>query len=131
MSVLPVYLSGQIQGLAREDAAAWRNRVKALLHPHQPVINPLDRGFDGVDFTTIVESDIADIGACRAVLVKFDRPSVGTSMEIRYAYAERHIPVYVVDTSGAPRSPWLTYHTTRFFNTLEEACAFLQLEVGQ
>jgi len=64
------------------------------------------------------------------LLVMFDKPSVGTAMEMRLAHTEAKIPIFTVDISNAPRSPWLVYHTTRFFATLEEACAALRELLG-
>jgi len=42
-------------------------------------------------------------------------------MEMFYAY-ELAIPVYVVNLSGEPLSPWLIYHSAKVFGTLREAC---------
>jgi nucleoside 2-deoxyribosyltransferase len=69
----------------------------------------------------IVENDKKDIDTATALLVYFDKPSVGTSMEILYAH-QRGIPVYVVDQSSLRAlSPWLVYHSTEIFLILSAA----------
>ena len=128
--IKPIYLCGPIQGRTWVESHQWRDYATTLLAPAQPVRNPLTRGYDEHNWQEIVEGDIADIAECRALLVMYDKPSVGTAMEIRLAKAEYGIPVHVVDISGAPRSPWLIYHAERFYDTLEEACAVLREDVG-
>jgi hypothetical protein len=130
----PVYLCGPINARSDAECRDWRETAKALLEPF-PTLDPMRRDYRGMEETgdnvrSIVERDIADIATCRALLVMYDKPSVGTAMEIRLAKAEYGTPVHVVDISGAPRSPWLIYHATAFYDTLEEACAVLRGEAG-
>ena len=73
----------------------------------------------------IVEQDKADIESSDTVLVYFDRPSVGTAMEIYFAKMLRKF-IVVVDVSGAPLSPWLVYHSDRIVKTLDEAIELLK-----
>jgi len=79
------------------------------------VADPMARDYRGREQepgvpAQIVEGDKADIVACDAVLVHFDRPSVGTAMEVLFAW---QIGKYVgiANVSGAPLSPWLLYHS--------------------
>ncbi len=115
-----IYLAGPIQDRTWSDKTVWRDYATELLKPLE-VSNPLARGYDENNATQIVEGDIAEIQKCSALLVMFDKPSVGTSMEIRIAWANE-IPIHLVDISGKSRSPWLIYHVTAFYSTLEEAC---------
>lgn len=120
-----VYLCGPINGRSDEDCVLWREQAKSLFAPHVIPIDPMLRDYRGREIEAIedvVENDLKDIQESDALLVMFDRPSVGTSMEIRYAYAEWNIPVFVVDKSGHPLSPWLLYHTTKVFTDLKRAC---------
>lgn len=127
-----VYLCGPILGRTDEDCVHWRERAAQLLDPI-PVRDPVKlrdyRGKEHQDEApeVIVLGDLKDINESACLLVMFDKPSVGTAMEIRYAFAERKIPVYVIDTSNSQRSPWLVFHTTRFFPTLEKACNFINI----
>jgi nucleoside 2-deoxyribosyltransferase len=72
----------------------------------------------------IVEGDKQDIARADVVLVYFDQASVGTSMEVHYAWLLRK-PVVVVNVSGKPLSPWLVYHSTAQVLTLETAVRIL------
>lgn len=125
-----IYLCGPIQNRSDADCVAWRLRAAELLAP-LPTLDPVaardcrGRELDEGMATYIVEGDIHDISNSACLLVMFDKASVGTAMEIRSAYMEFGIPVFVVDISGSPRSPWLIYHTTKFFDTLEQACDFI------
>lgn len=110
-SPLPlIYLAGPINGCTDQEATSWRQQVKSI-HPH--CLDPMDRDYRGKEsenVATIVEGDKADIDKCDGMLVFFEKPSVGTSMEVLYAY-ERGTPVVIVNVSGKPLSPWLVYHS--------------------
>lgn len=131
---MTVYLCGPILGRSDAECVDWRLRAAELLAPIE-TLDPIRRDYRGKEHLhglpeKIVADDLEDIRNSRALLVMFDQPSIGTSMEIRVAAAEVHIPVYTVDVSGKPRSPWLVHHTTQFFDTLEDACAALQELLG-
>jgi len=113
-----VYLSGGIKDFSASDKHDWRERAKGLLNC--PSVDPTRVPYDGRNPAHIVELDKTDIQHSSHVLVYYIRPSVGTSMEIFYAW-ERKKTVYVVNEGGADLSPWMLYHSTKVFNTLEEA----------
>jgi len=104
----------------------WRDCARK----HLPsVIDPLDRDYRGRELhpgaaAEIVEGDKAAIDACSAVLVYFEGPSVGTAMEILYAW-QLKIPVIVVNAAGRP-SPWLVYHATQIVICLGDAFRALE-----
>lgn len=64
------------------------------------------------------------------MVVMYDKPSVGTSMEVLFAW-ERDIPVVVIVPNVTwPLSPWLKYHAARVVDSLEAARdAFPSLEL--
>jgi nucleoside 2-deoxyribosyltransferase len=108
---MKIYLAGPINGCTDEEANGWRSQVKKI---HPDVLDPMSRDYRGKEaenFRDIVEGDKRDIYQSDGVLVYFEKPSVGTSMEVLYAY-ERRKPVVVVNVSGKPISPWLAYHAT-------------------
>lgn len=124
----PVYLCGPINGRSDADCNDWREEAIRLLSP-TPTKNPMDRDYRGREMEPgiakeIVENDKTDILECGAILVLFDKPSVGTSMEVLFAWSNR-VPVHVVNISGKPLSPWLLYHSSRIHESLEEACSLL------
>lgn len=124
----PVYLCGPINGRSDADCQDWREEAKRLLAP-VPTLDPMARDYRGRELETgiareIVENDKDDIRQCGALLVMFDKPSVGTSMEVIFAYS-LNIPVHVVDVSGRPLSPWMIYHATAVHTSLQNACKAL------
>ena len=78
----------------------------------------------------IVENDKADIQSCDALLVMFDKPSVGTSMEVFLAW-QLGKPVHVVNLSERPLSPWLIYHATAVHPDLGAAVEVLKAPRGR
>jgi nucleoside 2-deoxyribosyltransferase len=83
------------------------------------------RGREHEAVAEIVELDKIDVEACDVLLVNFDKPSVGTSMEVMYAW-ERGKTVIVVHKAGAILSPWLVYHSQYRFTAFEDAFTFLE-----
>lgn len=119
---MKVYLCGPINGRSDPDCKDWREYAKQKLGD---TLDPMDRDYRGRELepgiaSEIVENDKKDIKQCGALLVYFDKPSVGTSMEILFAY-QLGIPVVLVDVSEKPLSPWLIHHCSEVFKTLDEA----------
>lgn len=110
-----IYLAGPIMGRSDADCKNWREYVK--FRWGGPTLDPMARDYRGREQEPgiekeIVEGDKEDIDRCKGLLVYFDQPSVGTSMEVLYAW-QMGKPVVVVNTSGKPVSPWLRYHAAR------------------
>ena len=121
-----VYLGGAINGCTDSECNDWRTLAIRLLSkdPSIAVINPMDRDYRGVEdekYIEIVESDKTDIDNSDILLVSYDKPSVGTSMEILYAYEHNTtMPIYLF-TRATTISPWLRYHVDIIFDSLESA----------
>lgn len=128
---MKVYLAGPISGCTDDEAIGWRQQVIAMA-PSIEFFDPMVRDYRGAEeqsFCEIVEGDKADIDQCDAMLVYFERPSVGTSMEVLWAWIQE-MPVIVIDRSGRPLSPWLRYHSTETVQAIEQAVELL-LSAGQ
>lgn len=109
-----VYLCGPINGCNDGEANDWRTWVKERLPKSTRAIDPMVRDYRGREsesYREIVELDKRDIRMCDVVVVMYTRPSVGTSMEIFYAWT-LGIPVVVINESESATSPWLVYHST-------------------
>ena len=124
-----LYLAGPINARTDTECKEWREYVKTHL-PNIKILDPMDRDYRGRELEPhivdeIVEQDKADIENSETVLVYFDRPSVGTAMEIHFAKMLRKF-IVVVDVSDAPLSPWLIYHSDRIVKTLDEAIELLK-----
>jgi nucleoside 2-deoxyribosyltransferase len=136
MGTPTVYLCGAINGRPDSECKDWREYVKRRYAG--AAIDPMSRDYRGREdecVSEIVDLDKADIDACGALLVYYDKPSVGTSMEILYAF-ERGKPVILVDASAAeltPQfasvkrslSPWLKYHSHSIYQSIDAAIAAL------
>lgn len=121
-----LYLAGPINGCSDAEANDWRSAVKKI-HPN--CLDPMARDYRGKEAESvneIVEGDKQDIDECDALVVYFEKPSVGTSMEVIYAW-EHGKAIVIVDRSNKPLSPWLVYHSHAQVKNIEEALAWLQI----
>ncbi len=120
MSDRKIYLCGPINGCTDEECKDWRELAK-ITFPN--AIDPMRRDYRGREDESvreIVELDKLDIMNSDVVLVNYDKPSVGTSMEVFFAW-QSHIPVIVVAKTGSKVSPWLRYHSTKIVHSFSEA----------
>lgn len=117
---MKVYLCGPINGCTDAEAKDWRAFVASRL---PDTVDPMVRDYRGqeaVAWREIVEQDKADIDRCEALLVNYVKPSVGTSMEMLYAW-ERGKRVITVCAADAVISPWLRYHSHAIVHSFAEA----------
>lgn len=115
---MKIYLCGPINGCNDSECKDWREYVKSIF-PES--IDPMRRDYRGKELTLykeIVELDKDDILHCDVVLANCPYPSVGTSMEIFFAWSN-FIPVCAVVPDVSKVSPWLKYHATEVFESLE------------
>lgn len=127
---MKIYLCGPINGCSDDQAKTWREWFKreSELSLIADFVDPMKRDYRGResnDYREIVELDKRDIRGCDAIIVMYVAPSVGTSMEVFYAW-HIGIPVVVIDESGKPLSPWMRYHATAVVADREQACVKLQ-----
>ena len=127
---MKVYLCGPINGRSDDDCKGWREYAKERL---PDTLDPMDRDYRGRELepgiaAEIVENDKADILRCDAMIVYYDKPSVGTSMEILFAHQAngKEFRTILVDKSDKPLSPWLIYHCPEVTKSLDEAIALLR-----
>jgi len=120
---MKVYLCGPINGRSDDECTGWREYAKQSL---PDTLDPMARDYRGRELepgiaAEIVAGDEEDIRACDVLLVYYDKPSVGTSMEIRMARKELGKRVVLVNKSAAPLSPWLLYHCSEIYPSLDAA----------
>lgn len=116
-----LYLCGPINGCTDEECTNWREAVKAEWSGR--CIDPMVRDYRGREteaFREIVELDKIDVTEADIILVNYDKPSVGTSMEVLYAW-ERGKRVIVVCREDAVISPWLRYHAHHLVHSFDDA----------
>lgn len=123
------YLSGSIYGIPKEEASGWRKEVIKKLDGKVWCIDPLRKPYEVLEekykeyWKDIVETDKRDIDISDFIIVKWDRPSVGTDQEIIYAY-DKGKPVYLV-TDKSRFSPWIRYHATKIFDDMDSLLKFV------
>ncbi len=141
-----VYLAGAIAGLSGADATDWRviadgrlfdrgietldpMRAKGALAKQARIsTNFNDYADRGAFFTSrgIMVRDYNDVKRCDALLVNLldlERPSMGTIMELAWAYAMQKPAVVVIEAEGNPHDLHPMLHETMSFRvtTLDEA----------
>lgn len=130
---MKIYLAGPINGCNDYDAITWREWFKGREYygPTGPLvprlkncefIDPMKRDYRGKELThyrEIVDLDKIDIQNTDIIVVMYVKPSVGTSMEVFYAWSLGK-PVIVINESEGPVSPWLIYHSTTIVETKED-----------
>jgi len=126
--VKKLYLCGPINGRTDEDATVWRESVKTT--GNFECLDPMRRDYRGRELepgiaAEIVAGDIEDIQAADAILVFYDKPSVGTSMELFYAKHVLGKPVVLIDASDKPLSPWLIHHSDYVTKSVSSALTYL------
>lgn len=122
-----LYLCGSINGCTDEQCNGWREHVKKLWGG--PTLDPMRRDYRGDElerYKEIVELDKIDVAAADAVIVSYIAPSVGTSMEILYAF-QKGKPIALVCSDARMRqlSPWLRYHCHAIFDRYDDAIKWL------
>lgn len=128
-----LYLCGPINGCTDAEATDWREIVKSTWTGK--TIDPMARDYRGRELepgiaAEIVAGDLADIQASDIILVFYEKPSVGTSMEIFYAKFVLKKPVIVVNNSKTPLSPWLVFHSDAVVKTMAEALEIAEVWSG-
>ena len=124
-----IYLSGPIMdetaGLARE----WRQEPGRLFDGKFRLLDPMRRKFVDrqVDSANeIVEFDLQDVRDADILLVNYNKPSIGTSMEV--FYAAHDLGKFVVAFSPFEYkdcSPWMARYCTKIVPSLEDAVAYI------
>jgi nucleoside 2-deoxyribosyltransferase len=81
------------------------------------------RGREAESVNEIVELDKIDVQECDVVIANCPKPSVGTSMEVFFAW---QLGKTVAVVAQEPVSPWLRYHSAKVFGTIKEAVDWLE-----
>lgn len=113
------YLAGPINGCTDAECNDWREELE---REFPQAINPMVRDYRGKEaesYREIVDLDKRDVRNCDVVVVNYVQPSVGTSMEVFYAWTIGK-PVIVWCDESTLISPWLRYHSTCFRHSLAD-----------
>jgi len=124
-----VYLSGPIMDEVEGEAREWREQAKQLLGDHFKLLDPMRRNFKDREVDSaneIVEFDLQDVRDGDIILVNYNKPSIGTSMEV--FYAAHDLGKFVIAFSPFSYkncSPWMVRYCTKIHPSLETACEYL------
>ena len=130
-----IYLSGPIMDEHSGAAREWRESAKMMLGDGFRTLDPMRRKFVDrqVDSANeIVEFDLQDVRDADIILVNYNKPSIGTSMEI--FYASHDLGKFVVAFSPFEYrdcSPWMARFCTKILPTLEDAVAYIKANFGE
>lgn len=123
-----IYLAGPIMNVSDLESSEWRSLASEILSADFRILNPLRRNTSKIpprSAAEVVVLDKNDILDSEIVLVNLDPISVGTSMEILYAYTNHK---YIVSFSKKVKeelSPWTIFHSTRLEHSLEDAISYI------
>lgn len=124
-----IYLSGPIMDEHSGTARQWRDAAKDKLSGKFRLLDPMRRKFVDrqVDSANeIVEFDLQDVRDADILLVNYNKPSIGTSMEV--FYAARDLGKFVVAFSPFEYkdcSPWMARYCTKILPDLESAVQYI------
>lgn len=125
-----IYMSGPIMDVHEGEAREWREAARRHLGKHFRLLDPMRRNFKDreVDSSNeIVEFDLQDVRDADIILVNYNKPSIGTAMEV--FHASHNLGKFVVSFSPfefKDCSPWMVRFSTKILPSLEEACAYLK-----
>ncbi len=124
-----IYLSGPIMDESAGTAREWRETAKELLGGKFRLLDPMRRKFIDrqVDSANeIVEFDLRDVRDADLILVNYNKPSIGTSMEV--FYAAHDLGKFIVAFSPFEYkncSPWMVRYCTKILPDLESAVEYI------
>ena len=123
-----IYLSGPIMDEHAGQAVEWRSRAKELLSDGFDMLDPMRRKFVDRQVDSAnerVEFDLQDVRDADLILVNYNKPSIGTSMEV--FYAAHDLGKFIVAFSPFEYkdcSPWMAKFCTKILPDLESAVAY-------
>ncbi len=129
-----IYLSGPIMDEHEGHARQWRSTARQLLEDKFSILDPMRRQFIDrqVDSANeIVEFDLQDVRDADILLVNYNKPSIGTSMEV--FYAAHDMGKFVVAFSPFEFqncSPWMVRYCTKILPSLEGAVKYINTHFG-
>jgi len=125
-----IYLCGPIMDEVDGHARAWRQIARRKLARHFIILDPMRRNFKDREVDSaneIVEFDLQDVRDADIVLVNYNKPSIGTAMEVFYASHDLNKFVIAFSPfSFKDCSPWMVKFCTKILPSLEEAVRYIQ-----
>ncbi len=125
-----IYLCGPIMDEIDGHARAWRTEARRRLESRFCLLDPMRRNFKDREVDSaneIVEFDLQDVRDADLVLVNYNKPSIGTAMEVFYASHVLHKFVIAFSPfTFKDCNPWMVKYCTKILPSLEEAAQYIQ-----
>ena len=124
-----IYLCGPIMGEVAGHATEWRQDAKQILDGNFHILDPMRRDFKDNEVDSAnesVEFDLQDIRDADIILVNYNKPSIGTAMEV--FYASHALGKFIVAFSPFPFedcNPWMVKFTTKILPTFNGAVDYI------
>ena len=125
-----IYLCGPIMDEVEGEAREWRESAIKLLADDFILLDPMRRNFRDREVDSaneIVEFDLQDIRDADILLVNYNRPSIGTSMEV--FYASKELQRFIVAFSPfefKECNPWMVKFCTKILPSLNESITYIK-----
>jgi len=113
-----------------DAAQTWRDIAKARLRDQFILLDPMRRNFKDREVDSaneIVEFDLQDVRDADILLVNYNKPSIGTAMEV--FFAAHDLGKFVVAFSPfafRDCSPWMVRYCTKILPSLDESIAYIR-----
>ena len=124
-----IYLCGPIMDASQDESKTWRQRAKERLAGKFILLDPMRRDFRDREIDSaneIVEFDLQDIRNADILLVNYNKPSIGTSMEV--FYAGHDLGKFLIAFSPytyQDMSPWMVKYCTKILPDLDDALNYI------
>jgi len=124
-----IYLSGPIMDETHTAALTWREEARKKLGQEFILLDPMRRNFKDREVDSaneIVEFDLQDVRDADIILVNYNKPSIGTAMEV--FYAAHNLGKFIVAFSPFTFqncSPWMVKYCTKILPSLEAAIDYI------
>lgn len=129
-SLKSIYLSGPIMDAEADEGVTWRKRAKERLSGRFVLLDPMRRNFRDREIDSaneIVEFDLQDVRDADILLVNYNKPSIGTSMEV--FYAAHDLGKFIIAFSPfeyQDQSPWMVKYCTKILPDLDAALEYIE-----
>lgn len=124
-----IYLCGPIMDASTDESKTWRQRAKERLAGRFILLDPMRRDFRDREIDSaneIVEFDLQDIRNADILLVNYNKPSIGTSMEVFYAaHSQGKFVIAFSPYTYQDMSPWMVKYCTKILSDLEAAIQYI------
>ncbi|MBP7274929.1 MAG: nucleoside 2-deoxyribosyltransferase [Kiritimatiellae bacterium] len=124
-----IYLCGPIMDEHEGQARAWRELARERLRIAFTLLDPMRRNFKDREVDSaneIVEFDLQDVRDADIILVNYNKPSIGTAMEVFYASHVLHKFVIAFSPFSFQESnPWMVKYCTKILPSLESATDYI------